>query len=159
MINIINDTIFNSKEKYIAQQCNCLTKRAAHLSLDIFTKYPYANIYKDRIIDNHIDKPGNIIIRGNGKDKRYIINMLGQYYPGIVKYPNSKLDGFKARTDYFFSCLQKISEIDNLKSIAFPYGIGCGAAGGDWELYYKLINKFYEFVKEKADVYIYRLGE
>ena len=38
MIEIIEDSIFNSKEKYLCHQCNCVTQRATHLSKDVFTR-------------------------------------------------------------------------------------------------------------------------
>lgn len=155
MIQIIEDSIFNSKEKYLCHQCNCVTQRAAHLSKDVFNHYPYANVYAGRDV---IDTPGSIIVKGNGKDQRYIINMFGQYYPGTPKYPLSKTDGLKAREKYFHKCLLEIAKIDNLESLAFPFGIGCGAAGGNWEYYFGTLKNFEKYVNEKqgAKVYIYR---
>ena len=46
--------------------------------------------------------------------------MFGQYYPGNPKYPESKIDGIKAREKYFHKCLMEIAKIDNLESLAFP---------------------------------------
>lgn len=66
MIEIISGDLFTAQEQYIAHQCNCVTKRAAHLAKDMFAKYPYANIYKGR---TQPDKPGHLIIRGNGQDQ------------------------------------------------------------------------------------------
>jgi len=155
MIQIIEDSIFNSKEKYLCHQCNCITQRASHLSKDVFTHYPYSNVYEGR---TNIDTPGSIVVCGNGKDQRYIINMFGQYYPGKPKYPMSKIDGTKAREKYFHQCLMAIAKIDNLESLAFPFGIGCGAAGGNWEYYFGTLKNFEKYVNEKqgAKVYIYR---
>lgn len=39
------------------------------------------------------------------------------------------------------------------KSVAIPYGIGCGIANGDWEIVYKII----EEVFSDYDVTLYRL--
>ena len=84
--------------------------------------------------------------------------MFGQYYPGNPKYPESKIDGIKAREKYFHKCLMEIAKIDNLESLAFPFGIGCGAAGGNWEYYLGTLKNFTKYVEEKqgAKVYIYR---
>jgi len=149
--NVLIGNIFDAKEKYIVHQCNCVTNKAAHLSFDIFSRYPYANIYKGR---EGRDKPGSIIVKGNGKDERYVINLLGQIYPGKPKYP---IDDAKARKGFFFSGLQEIAKIKELESVAFPWGIGCGAAGGDWDFYHHLINKFADFIQ--IPVIIYKLGE
>ena len=155
MIEIISGNIFDSKEKYLCHQINCITKRAAHLSKVVFSKYPYADIYSGRTTP---DKPGTIVISGNGNDQRYIINMLGQYYPGSPKYPDSTLDGSEARQKYFYKCLLKIAQIPDLESIVFPWRIACGAAGGDWKHYIGVLNNFAKFVKTKdVKVVIYKL--
>ena len=60
--------------------------------------------------------------------------MLAQYYPGEPKY-----ESYEQRLNWFKSCIDKISKIPDLKQVAFPYGIGCGLAGGRWEDYEKLI--------------------
>lgn len=116
----------------------------------MFTNFPYADVYSHRI--NH-STPGKIIVRGNGKDKRCIIAMLGQFYPGKIKYPSSKKDGLQARLTYFESCLEQMKHLQG--SFAFPWRIGCGDAGGDWEKYLSAIKNFSE--KNSKKVVIYRL--
>lgn len=155
MIEIITGDIFDAKEKYICHQTNCITKRSAHLAKDIFNKYPYADIYSGRI---EPDKPGTIIVRGNGVDQRYVINLLGQYYPGKPKYPNSSLDGVQVRERYFHQCLLRVAQINDLESVAFPWRIACGAAGGTWAHYLGTITNFANYVEEKygVKVAIYR---
>ena len=44
-------------------------------------------------------------------------------------------DTMHMRQTWFQNCLDKIMHISGLKSVAFPYRIGCGAAGGNWEWY------------------------
>ncbi len=151
-VKIITGDLLNSDAKYIAHQCNCITQKSKHLSAAVFKRYPYADIYTGRTAPSI---PGDIVVRGNGEDQRYIINILGQYYPGKPKFPQSSQDGFEARRKYFFNSLKKISQIQDLESIAFPFGIGCGLAGGDWEFYYGLIEKFSNHID--ADVSIYKL--
>lgn len=155
MIEIISGNIFDAKEKYICHQTNCVTKRAAHLSKDVFAQYPYADIYTGRL---NPSEPGTIVICGNGDDQRYVINMLGQYYPGNPKYPDSKLDGIAARKKYFYQCLLRIAKINDIESIAFPWRIGCGAAGGNWDTYLGKIKNFEKYVEPKGvKVVIYKL--
>lgn len=158
MIEIISGDIFDAKEKYLCHQCNCITNKAAHLSKDVFAKYPWADIYARRYGQNIIDTPGQIMIRGNGIDQRYVINLLGQYYPGKSKYPESKLDGIKVREKYFYQCLLRVAKIPDLESVAIPWRIGCGAAGGDWDHYLGTITNFAQYVKETKNtrVVIYR---
>jgi len=149
MLKIVTGDLLGCTEKYLCHQTNCITTRSKHLAKSVFTAFPHANIYSTR--DNP-DTPGSIIIRGDGIDQRYVINMLGQYYPGC-KYPNSKRDGRPARLVYFESCLGKMKDLTG--SFAFPWRIGCGAAGGDWDLYLGLIKDF--AAKIEGDVCIYKL--
>lgn len=155
MIEIITGNLFDSKEKYLLHQINCITTRSAHLAKDVFAKYPYADVYSSR---KDSDIPGNIIIRGNGDDQRFIIGLLGQYYPGKPKYPDSSKDGTLAREKYFYQCLLKVARIPNLESVAFPWHISCGAAGGNWNHYYGTIINFAKYINESqgAKVVIYQ---
>lgn len=158
---IVEGNLFDSEAQYITHQCNCVTWVAAHLAKDMFYNYPYADIYTPRRNnrDKH-DEPGTIIIKGNGKDQRYVINLLGQYYPGKPSSQRKDVDSPDLRKKYFFNGLQKIIEIPNLKSVAFPWGIGCGAAGGDWNFYKGLIDKMADFIADEGvKVYIYKLPE
>lgn len=154
MIEIVTGDLFDAKEKYLVHQCNCVTNKAAHLAFDVFEKYPYADIYAPR---TEPDKPGHILIRGNGKDERYIVAILGQYYPGRPKFPKSTLDGIPAREKYFYHGLLRLAKVPDLESVAFPWRIACGAAGGDWEHYLEMINNFAKYVDNQGvKVTIYR---
>jgi len=149
-MKIIHGDLMHATETYICHQCNCVTNRSAHLAKTMFTNFPYADVYSKR---QQPDQPGKIILRGDGKDNRYIIAMLGQFYPGKTKYPSSRKDGFQARLDYFESCLEQMKHLKG--SFAFPWRIGCGAAGGSWEKYLLAIKNFSE--KNSKKVVIYRL--
>lgn len=156
MIKIVEGNLLDADTKYIAHQANCLTRRSAHLAKAVFDRFPYADIYSTRRLGEK-GEPGTIIIKGNGLDQRYVINMLAQYGPGKPKNPNSRVDGYDARRKYFYLCLRAIQKIEGLSSIAFPWGIGCGAAGGDWKFYNLVIEKFAASVD--AEVIIVKLPE
>jgi len=134
MTNIreIKGDLLESKAQYIVHQSNCVTAHAKHLALSIFRKFPHADIYSPRKEGKYCDKPGEIIIRGNGDDQRYVIAILGQFYPGKSRYGN---DTPNMRLMWFKRGLSKIEKIEGLTSVAFPARIGCGAAGGDWKKY------------------------
>lgn len=153
MIIQIDGDITKVKTKYIAHQCNCISQKASGLAKTLFEVFPWCNIYSERVPINHRDFhpdcPGAISVHGNGKNQRYIINMLGQLWPGRPKYPRDKIDGYKAREEYFKQCIKEITKIENLESIAFPVNIGCGFAGGNWTIYKKSIETF---AKVRSDV-------
>jgi len=100
MLHEIEGDLFESPEKYIVHQCNCVTTRAAHLAYHMFKRFPYSDVYTPRhgfgdqhhadlLMENidanpqtaamlrQEDVPGNILIRGNGEDQRYVIALLG----------------------------------------------------------------------------------
>lgn len=155
MIEIITGDLLNATEKYIAHQTNCVSDGgAAGVARAIFDKYPYADCYSSRI---EASEPGTIDVRGNGQDERLVVNLHAQYYPGNPKYPHSSKDGFEVREKFFHKCLIKVARIENLESIAFPWRIGCGIAGGVWERYLGTLNNFAHHVeKQGVKVVIYQ---
>lgn len=161
MLKVIEGDLFTTDAKYLVHQVNAITSRAKHLAYEVFKRYPYADVYSPRgdyrDESYYKDEPGTILVRGNGDDQRYVIGLLGQVYPGRPRYPDSKLDGFVAREHYFFNALKLVAQIEDLESVAFPFGVGCGAAGGDWKTYFQILQNFAIFVD--ADVLIYRLKE
>jgi phosphoserine phosphatase len=66
---------------------------------------------------------------------------LAQIYPGASRN-NIASDDQKSREKYFLDCLEKISKIKDINSIAFPWRIGCGLAGGNWDTYMSMIDNF-----------------
>lgn len=138
----IFSTNFKNKFDTICHQCNCVTDKGAGFYKVLVDKYPEVEIYSQRKILTQSDDSGNTIpgtIRiMKSSDYRTIIHMFSQYYPGKPKY----WDNCDKRTRWFSECLDKIKNTPNIKSIAFPYKIGCGLAGGDWFIYKKIIQNF-----------------
>ena len=145
MLKIKNDDLLNSTENYIAHQCNCASRNALGIARSIFSKFKYANTYSQK------RTPGAIDVLGNGSDKRFVINMYGQFYPGRPAYNETS----EIRLLYFTKCLENILEIPDLESVAFPWKIGCGLAGGNWDTYYELLNSFSD--KTDAEVILYHI--
>jgi O-acetyl-ADP-ribose deacetylase (regulator of RNase III) len=138
MLNIVTGNILSSPEQYIAHQCNCVSYNAAGIAQAIFTKWSYADCYSIRW---EKDKPGTIEVRGDGKENRYIINMFAQFNPGKPHKDDDPEDGYQARKQYFVQCMKLIKDLKP-RSVAFPMGIGCGLAGGSWDFYKKVLEKF-----------------
>lgn len=153
-IQTIQGNLLDATEQYIVHQCNCVSVQTAGLAYSIFHKFPYADV-REKHLNGH-SEPGTIDIHGNGKDQRYVINLFGQYYPGEPRYPGSKKDGYDARIYYFMRGLDEVFSIPGIESVAFPWMIGCGLAGGDWERYERLLNLFSKSFPH-VDVKIYQL--
>jgi O-acetyl-ADP-ribose deacetylase (regulator of RNase III) len=115
----------------IAHQCNCSTCHGKGLYTDIAEKYPFADIYSQNIARI----PGDIIVSSG---ECIVIAMLAQVHPGKARnYGDKAADRLK----YFKSCLDAMAKLP-FEEIAFPFGIGCGLAGGKWADYEKLLREF-----------------
>ncbi|KAL4502985.1 hypothetical protein ABPG72_014214 [Tetrahymena utriculariae] len=171
----------------IVQQCNCITTNEKGLAQSIFKKFG-VSAYEMRVkgqgnIANisSIDLPGTCLFQQPKiKDKncqiQYIANLFGQFTPGKngFKYQNTLcqqiydpltnkpiVDNFSSRERWFEICLQQLADFAKEKQlyrIAFPYKIGCGLAGGNWENYNKMIEEFSENNRE-LKIYIVQLQE
>jgi len=132
-MEIITGNILD-EQGYIIHQCNCQTKSSRGLATQIFTKFPYANIYSENVVRI----PGNIFITYN------VIGLFAQNSPGKPNQNETK----QQRLQWFIECLQKLQQINfnnlDYKSniLNFPYGIGCGLGGGNWSEYHNILIQF-----------------
>ena len=140
---VVNGDILDSEAQCIAHQCNCLTRTSSGVARQIFSRFPNSDIYSGREAPN---EPGHIVIKRDGG--KIIINMLSQFEPGG---PGGEMDSEDDRRRYFESCLDEIPMIEGLSSVAFPFRIGCGLAGGDWEgVYEPMLNDFAKRMKARG---------
>jgi hypothetical protein len=164
MITEINEDLLNSTEEYILQQNCCTSIKVQGLSEAIAKKWPEANPYKSRIrlqgnwatLESR-PKPGSIEVLGNTRKIACLFAQYSHGKPNTLKDPSGIVidDTFKSRLNWFKECLEKVAELKP-KSIAIPYKIGCGLAGGSWTSYYKALQEFsqkYPSIK----IVIYRL--
>ena len=151
LIECINKNVFvthgdllDSKEEYIVQQVNASGNKNMGLASLISKKYPTSNLYSGKYsVSSRV--PGTIIIR----DK--VINIVGQINPGKPFGNDSQIN----RVNFFKNALKSFPK--NIKSVAFPMGIGCGLARGDWNIYLQLI-KEYKRENPNTTVVIYKLN-
>ena len=174
---ITEGNILTCQDNYIVHQCNCLSRNAKGLARAIFDKFPYANTYSN---SKYTREVGTCDIQGNGKDRRFVVNLYGQFAPGkpkwhskhrrgigskgdktslfdtVVNHPD---DSSASRENYFKAALQAFEgkiQLPFRGSIAFPYGIGCNLAGGNWSAYQSMLLEFQRRHPD-AKVVIYRL--
>jgi hypothetical protein len=121
--------------QYIAHQTNCTTAtRAAGLALAIFERFPLANTYEAGLLRTL----GTIDVVYADEGRCGVINMNAQQYPGAPRDDTVR----RTRLEAFKQCLDEIPHIENITSVGFPYGIGCGLGGGRTEDYMRLIDEF-----------------
>lgn len=141
-LSIIEGDLLDATEDYIVHQCNCVSTQPRGIAKQIFQKYSFANTYTN----SHKRIPGTCDVIDN------VVNMYAQYYPSIAKYPN---DNSNKRIYWFNLCLEDmLSKIKPNSTIAMPYLIGCGLAGGNWLIYEKLIENFSN--KYKINIKLYK---
>lgn len=157
MITTIEGNLLDAKETYIAHQCNCVTKKVSgYFAKAIFDKWPEAN-------DNEKETWG---VFGTVKihkvdNQKYVLNMFTQHNPGGPKEDNDK-----DREVAFGQALLRMADFLTTHSkkhnvpytIAFPYMIGCGLAGGNWDHYLTMLELFEKIVSlNGGKVVLYKL--
>ena len=141
-ITTVTNDILNAYGCYVAHQCNCVSVQSAGLAKTLFMRYPGSNDYQRLDI---VRIPGTVkIYPTNYKIGPIgIINMYSQVFPGKSNTTNQT----NMRSALFEQCLAQIADLfppEKSVSIAFPYKIGCGLAGGDWKTYLKMLQTFDE---------------
>lgn len=142
---VVNGDVFTSDADIIGHQTNCLGYMGGGIATTVKKDYPhiydeynkYCLQYKDN--PNHRDLLGQCQILKATKTLE-IANLFGQF-------DINKKDERLVKTDY--DALEKsLVRLRNKamregKSIALPYGIGCVAAGGDWNKVEEIITRVF----------------
>lgn len=143
-----SENFLDAEEQYLVVIASCICKKLdpkkEPILSSVVERYPYANIYAG----DTKHKPGSIQIVGDGLKNRYIIIVFSQIYPGSMDYPR---DNKRQRVEWFGMALDKIAEIENLKSVAFPTQIAKDG-GGNWSQYYMLISDFADTLDLKCKI-------
>lgn len=151
MIKVVEGNILDAKEDIIGHQVNCHSVMGAGLAKQIKLKYP--NVYKeymwycDSFKNDKQQLLGQCYIVETDNDDKYIANIFGQY--GFGRH--------ERQTNYValemgLKNLKRIAH-EHDKSVALPYGLGCGLAGGSWDIVYEII----DYVFEDHEVTLYKL--
>lgn len=174
---LVEGDLLDFDAQCIAHQCNCVSKGVAGLAKFLFEKYPKADIYVERNNNYTFHKPGEIYVRddyridnsGTSWKNIYIINMTSQFLPGPPGSSFEIAPGMtvtetsETREKLFVQCLKEIKiivEENKIESIAFPYRVGCGLAGGNWDRYKFVLDKFADQMYELGcKVYIVKRTE
>ncbi len=173
--NLLN---FRESTDCIVQQINAISKFPKGLAASIEKEFPHGRIYSKNpsanrpmgeLILTFPDKNNNSSMKGPA-----IANLVGQISPGKpgdyssrykISSSSSSSDSAELRLVGFRSALTKFlaqAKIHQWKRILFPYKIGCGLAGGQWEHYLPLIQEFYEKIKEnqlETKIFIVKMEE
>jgi len=128
-MKVVECSLLDAPTQYIAHQCNCISQGAAGLAKQIFAKFPDA-AYPNQRVRN----PGTISVHNDR-----VINCYAQWVPGKPVENDTQA----MRLQWLRQCLWAMTRIPGIQSVAFPYRIGCGLAGGNWERdYLPLMERF-----------------
>lgn len=91
--------------------------------------------------------PGSIQLLEDENTSKKVICLFAQYGMGTpYSYTNKDSavsDSFDVRQEWFKLCLDQVAQQVPLEStLAMPFQIGCGLAGGDWQVYNKMITEW-----------------
>lgn len=148
---VISANLLSATEEYICQQTCCTALRPHGLSEVLriaFGACPYSERRRFKgnwaILEDR-PRPGTVTVYVT-ESKTKIACLFAQYThgkPGAYKDPleTGILDSHADRVVYFRQCLTELSKL-NPTSVAFPYKIGCGLAGGDWSVYEKILQEW-----------------
>ena len=164
-IHVVKGDIFNTHCNIICHQVNCqgvmghgIAKQVKEKYKGVFNEYKrYCDAHADNreallgealIVD--IDYGAAVLDWLVDKERKYIANIFGQ-----LTY------GTGLRTDYKalvlgLEVVANFAKEHNL-SVAIPYKIGCGLAGGDWNKVTTLIEGV--FAGTGLEVLMYRYGQ
>ena len=148
MIELIKCDIFKSNADIICHQVNTFGVMGAGIAAQIKKLFP--NVYTIYHEICHEYKTNQLM--GN-------VLFCNQYAPPIIANFFSQ---YNMTTDYqaMFSCFKAVYNYAkrNNKTVAIPYGIGCGIAKGDWNKVYCIIEKIFG-QDENVKCTIYKLEE
>lgn len=121
-------------------QTNCYGVMGAGIAKQIKATYPEVfKQYKDCCDKRTPDELfGGIQIIKTHNDGEYICNLFAQkgYGKGYVQTDYKKFE-------QGLCLLNRYIRDNKITSIGFPKFIGCGLAGGDWNVIFNLINKYF----------------
>jgi O-acetyl-ADP-ribose deacetylase (regulator of RNase III) len=135
-MEILNGDILECSEDIIVHQTNCMGVMGSGLAKQIKENFPdvFKGYYHFCKTNKAEDILGSALIC---EDRKYIANVFGQCNYGTDK----------RYTDYnaLKSALNEVRDFAKEKglSVAIPYKLGCGLAGGDWNIVFEMITDIF----------------
>lgn len=144
MITVIQQDLLTLNCDVIAHQVNCKGVMGSGLAYQIRKHYPkvYAKYRKACALSDLLGK-----VQVISTDNYFVANLFAQFNFGTTQQ----------HTDYnaLALCLIKLRDhmlSNNLTTLGLPYGLGCGLAGGNWNVVSHIIKDV--FTPTDITVYI-----
>ena len=151
MVEILeHSNLLEVKSGIICHQVNCIGVMGAGLALQIRNKWPIVfNQYKGdcKQFMTHPEMMLGHVLDVMVEPSLVVANCFGQVFPSQIG----------KQTDYtaWDTILAKLQDLSNYFSldIHFPYMIGCGLAGGDWNIMSEKIERLFGMSQTKAFIH------
>ena len=149
---IEHSNILDVKSGIICHQVNCIGVMGAGLALQVKNKWPI--VYKKYKEDckqfmTHPEMMLGHVLDVMVEPTLVVANCYGQVFPSSV--------GKQTDYDSWNTMFAKLQDLGNYFSLDlhFPYMMGCGLAGGDWNIMSEKIERL--FGKSQTRAFIHRL--
>ena len=139
-MNFSNQDITAVTFGFVCHQCNCRGVMGAGVALAIRKKWPIVySEYRTAYTQNNL-KLGNVIFV-RATDNVCVANLCGQDHYGR----NATYTDYSAVDKAVYRVSQVRGEsnkrINSVIPVYFPDHMGCGLAGGNWDIVYSIIEK------------------
>lgn len=145
IINMTGD-LLKSNCDILCHQTNCQGVMGAGIALQIKKQFPKCYEEYVQYCTNNEKLLGTVLYVSD--KEKIIANLFGQ----------DNCCSSRLMTDYrsLEKCVENVFNyaIENNLSVGFPFGIGCGLAGGNWDIVFGIIKKYFEY--SEIDCYIYK---
>lgn len=156
MLRFVQGDLLRSDCTIIGQQCNCFSVMGAGFARQIKKMYPGAYLADKTFPFSPQERLGKFsyFICPN----RAVFNLYGQYrYGRDIKYTDYQALRSSLQSMFRFISTNRDSIFRGwLIKIGFPYGMGCGLAGGNWPSVSHMLDILSD--QFKMTVFIYKLN-
>lgn len=139
-VKVVDGDILNCEEDIICHQTNCIGIMGGGVALQIRKKYP--NVYEEYVAfcKQYRVHPAELLGHVqfcNTPDGKVIANCFGQNSTS----GSPVLTNYAALEEALYT-VNKFARSRKL-TVAIPYNIGCGIAGGNWATVEEIINRIF----------------
>lgn len=132
-VQIIRGDLLEADADIICHQVSCQGVMGAGVAKQIADKWPnvkkeYVKFCNSKKLKQNLLGEVQLVTANGGFQQEgdpLILNIFGQFYYGH----DDVYTDYSALTKAF----RKMNQLYKGKTLAFPYGFGCGLAGGDWQ--------------------------
>lgn len=145
-MNYIKGNLFDSKADVLCHQVNLYGVMGGGIAAEVRERFPDAyRKYKNFCSEYKFSEQllgTSLIVKTDATEKQYIANCFCQNESS----KDGCLTNYEKMRECFIYVINWMKQ-NGKKSVAFPYKIGCGIAGGDWNIVEKIIEDVFKDIE------------